>query len=57
MVLSELKSKKLKTSNNLIEKYEDMSENPDFEQIHYLGTAEGIYKIGHASIRIMKSLT
>ena len=30
-----------------------MLENSDFEQDHRSRTAEGIYKIGHASIRIM----
>ena len=31
-----------------------MLENPDFEQDHWSRTAEGIYKIGHDSIRLMK---
>ena len=30
--------------------------NPDFEQNHWSKTAEGIYKIGHDSIRLMKWL-
>ena len=33
-----------------------MLEKPDFEQDFYSGTAMGIYKIGHDSIRIMKWL-
>ena len=33
-----------------------MLENPDFEQDHWSGTAEGSYKIGHVSIRTMKWL-
>ena len=41
-VLSTLKNKKLKINNTLIEKYKDMSENPDFEQDHWSRTAEGI---------------
>ena len=31
-----------------------MLENPDFEQNDWSKTAEGIYKIGHDSVRIMK---
>ena len=31
-----------------------MSENPNFEQNYWSGTAEGFYKIGHDSIRLMK---
>ena len=53
-LLSTLKNKKLKINNTLIEKYEDMSENPDFEPYHWSRTAEGIYKIAHDSIRILK---
>ena len=34
-----------------------MSENPDFEQDYWSRTAEGIYKIGHDSIRLMKWLS
>ena len=33
-----------------------MLENPDFEQDHWSRPAEGIYKIGHDSIRLMKWL-
>ena len=33
-----------------------MLENPDFEQDHWSRTGEGIYKIGHDSIRLLKSL-
>ena len=53
-VLSTLKNKKLKINNILIEKYKNMTENPDFEQNHYSITSTGIYKIGHDSIRLMK---
>ena len=53
-VLSTLKNEKLKINNILIEKYKNMTENPDFEQKHYSITSTGIYKIGHKSIRLMK---
>ena len=33
-----------------------MLENPDFEQDHWSRTAEGFYKIGHDSIRLMEKL-
>ena len=33
-----------------------MLKNPDFEQDHWSKTAEGIYKIGHDSNRLMKWL-
>ena len=33
-----------------------MLENPDFEQNHFSRTADGIYKIKHDSIRLLKSL-
>ena len=55
-VLSTLKNKKLKINNILIEKYKDVSENPDLEQDHWSRTPEGIYKIGHNTIRLMKWL-
>ena len=32
----------------------EMFENPNFEQDHWSRTAEGIYKIGHKSIRLIK---
>ena len=53
-VLSTLKNKKLKTNIILIEKYRDMLESPDFEQDYWSRTAEGIYKIGHDSVSLMK---
>ena len=53
-VLSTLKNEKLKTNNILIVKYKDMFENQDFEQNYWSGTAEGVYKIGHDSIRLKK---
>ena len=55
-VLWTLKHEKLKMNIILIEKYKDMLENPDFEQNYCSKTAEGFYKIGHGSIRIMKWL-
>ena len=53
-VLSTLKNKKLKINNTLIEKYKDMIKNSDFEQNYWSRTAQGVYKIGHDSIRLMK---
>ena len=29
-----------------------MNEYPDFEQNHYSGAAEGVYRIGHNSIKL-----
>ena len=53
-VLSTLKNEKLKINITLIEIYKDMLKNPDFEQDFWSGTAEGIYKVGHESIRLME---
>ena len=53
-VLSALKNKKLKINNTLIDIYKDMLENPNFEQNYWSRTAQGVYKIGHDSIRLMK---
>ena len=53
-VLSTLKNQRLKINNILIEKYKDMLENSDVEQNYWSRTAQGVYKIGHDSIRIMK---
>ena len=53
-VLSTLKNKKLKINNILIEKYKDLLKNPDFEQDYWSRTAQGVYKIAHDSIRLMK---
>ena len=53
-VLSTLKNKKLKKNNILIEKFKNMSENPDFEQNYWSRTSIGIYKIGHDSIRLLE---
>ena len=44
----------MKTNDILFEKYENMLENADFEQDHWSRTAEGIYKIGHDSVRLLK---
>ena len=46
--------KKLKIINILIEKNKDLLKNPDFEQDYWSGTATGIYKFVHESIRLMK---
>ena len=54
--LSNLKNKKLKINNVLIEKYKDMLDNPNFEQDYWSRTAIGKYKIGHDSIRLLKWL-
>ena len=53
-VLSILKNKKLKVNDTIIEIYKDMLLNPNFEQNCWSKTANGIYKIGHDSIRLMK---
>ena len=53
-VLSTLKNRKLKINNILIEIYKDMLLTPNFEQNYWSGTAKGINKIGHDSIRLMK---
>ena len=50
-VLCTLKNKKLKINIILIEKYKDMIKNSDFEQNYWSRTAQGVYKIGHDSIR------
>ena len=53
-ILSTLKNKKLKINNTLIEKYKDMSLNPDFEKSYWPKTAIGTYKIGHDCVRLMR---
>ena len=55
-VLSTLKNKKLKINNTSIEIYKDMLENTNFEQNYWSRTAQGVYKIGHDSIRLMKRI-
>ena len=55
-VLSTLKNKKVKINNILNEKYQDMNENPDFEQYYWSRTAIGIYKTRHDNIRLKKWL-
>ena len=52
-VLSKSK-KNLKINNILIEKYKIMLENSDFEQNFWSRTAQGVYRIAHDSIRLMK---
>ena len=52
--LSTLKDKKLTINIILIQKYKNMLEKSGFEQNYWSRTAEGIYKIGHDSIRLMK---
>ena len=41
-------------NNILIKKYKHLLENPDFEQDYLSKTAQGIYKIGYESFRLMK---
>ena len=53
-VLSTLKIKKLKILNILTEKYKDKIKNSDFEQEFWSRTAQGVYKKGHDSIRLMR---
>ena len=53
-VLSTLKKKKLKTNNVLIEIYNDMIKNYDFELNIYSVTSTSTYKKAHDSIRLMK---
>ena len=53
-VLSTLNNKKVNINNISIEKYKNMIKNLDFEENYWSRTAEGIYKIGHDSIRLMK---
>ena len=55
-ILSILKNRKLKINNILIEKNKSMLKFPDFEQSYWSRTAEGIYRIGYDSIRLMKWL-
>ena len=52
--LSILKNNKRKTNNILIEKQKIMFNYLDFEKNYYSRTAEGFYKFGHASNRLMK---
>ena len=52
-VLSTLKNKKLKINNTLIEIYKDMIKNSYFEQIYWSRTGQGVYKIGHDSLRLI----
>ena len=47
-----LKKKKLNIENELDEKYKT---DEDFEEKHFPGTAEDIYRVGHDSIRLLKS--
>ena len=53
-VLSKLKNKELKINSILIENYKKMLEIFDFEQSYWSRTAEGIYRIGHDSIRLVR---
>ena len=52
-VLSTLKNKKLKINNAMIKLYKDMLKNPISEQNYLSKTAEGVFRIGHDSIRLM----
>ena len=49
-----LRNKKLKINNTLFEVSRDLIKNPNFEQNKYSKTSNGIYKIAHDSIRLMK---
>ena len=53
-VLSTIKNKNLKINNILTEKHKDLLKNPNFEQDYWSQTAQGIDKIGHDSIGLMK---
>ena len=53
-VLSTLKNKKLKINYILIEKYKDLLKNPDFEEDYWSRTGQGVYKIAHDNIWLMK---
>ena len=44
----------MKINNILIEKYKELLKNSDFEQDYWSRTAQGVYKIGHDSIGLMK---
>ena len=55
-ILSTLKNEKLKINNTIIEIYKDMLKNPIFEQNKYSMTSNGIYKIAHDSIRLLKRI-
>ena len=44
----------MKIKNTLIEIFKNMLENPNFEQNCWSKTSNGIYKIGHDSIRLIK---
>ena len=54
--VTQLKNGKLKIRDTLIEKYEKLLKNPDFEQNHYSKTAKCFWKIGHNSTRLLKSI-
>ena len=49
--LSTLENKKVKVNKILIENFKRMLENPNFGQDYWSRTAEGIFKIGHDSIK------
>ena len=42
--------------NFLFGKYNKVKKNPDFEENYFSKTAEGIHRISHYSIRILKCL-
>ena len=54
--LSQSTNWNLKKKHILIEKYKDSLGNFDFEQKYSSRTAEGIYRIGHDSVRLFKWL-
>ena len=49
-----MKNKNSKINKTLSEKSRDVLENPNFEQNKNSITSNGIYKIAHDSVRIMK---
>ena len=55
-VLSTMKNKKLKINKPLLEIYNYMLRNSNFEKNYWSRTATGIYKIGYDSIRLMKRI-
>ena len=46
----------MKIENILFEKFKNMLENPNFEQEYCSKTSDGMLKVGHDNIRLMKWL-
>ena len=53
--LSKSKKKQKVRKNVLVENYNDVKKNPDFEDNYFSEIAEGIHKISHYSSRTRKS--